>query len=431
MAELQTGESFYEILDGSIYDKVLLQAAEDLAKDGEVGYEAAKSLWTQVGDETGRVSEVDVRTMDYIMKRYKFERTAVYFLQEAVKLEKQSLKIKAKEAAKAAGMSPRRSPAKAPKGSPKAKATRTKEEPYTAILRITEEINQASSLSQVKRLQKQLEHLSPMKVSEAEEAEVTPAKAARKSRGPAKEEVGKLSAKKAAKVDAKVAKAGAKAAKAEVKAAKAAAKAAKAEAKAAKAEGGEVVMKKPAAGSLLKGESKKLALRKGKKAAEAEAPPSDAKAVKKRPAMGEKATAEVQKPMSVKVGKSELPVATKKLTRKTSNAGSDKGKDPPASPLRKGNKLKLTAKKLTRKTSNAGSDKGQGSPVKKLTRKSSAAGSDKGDEEASMKKPAAAKRALDGKDKSTGEPAMKRPAAAPTAAKRPVASMLDDAVNAD
>jgi len=425
---LQTGESFYEILDGSIYDKVLLQAAEDLAKDGEVGYEAAKSLWTQVGDETGRVSEVDVRTMDYIMKRYKFERTAMYFLQEAVKLEKQSLKIKAKEAAKAAGMSPRRSPAKAPKGSPKAKATRTKEEPYTAILRITEEINQASSLSQVKRLQKQLEHLSPMKVSEGDAAEVTPAKAARKSRGPAKEEG---PAKKAAKVDAKAAKAGAKAAKAEVKAAKAAAKAAKAGAKAAKAEGGEVVIKKPAAGSLLKGESKKLALRKGKKAAEAEAPPSDAKAVRKRPAMGEKAMAEVQEPMCIKVGKSKLPVATKKLTRKTSNAGSDKGKDPPASPLRKGNKLKLTTKKLTRKTSNAGSDKGQGSPVKKLTRKSSAAGSDRGDEEASMKKPAAAKRALDGKDKSTGEPAMKRPAAAPMAAKRPAASMLDDAVNAD
>lgn len=286
-------------------------------------------MWTQVGDETGRVSEVDVRTMDYIMQRYKFERTAVYFLQEAVKLEKQSLKVKAKQAAKAAGMSPRRSPAKAPKGSPKAKAARSKEEPFTAILRITEEINTATSLTQVKRLQKQLEHLSPMKAPEPGDSEaLTPAKLSappRKGRGPAKAEA-----------------------------------------------------EKPASVSLQKSESKKLAPRKAKKA-EDKGADGDVVAVRKRPAMVETAAQE-----------------------------------PPATPSRKGGKLKLAMKTLTRQPSDTLAGK-------RLTRKTSDVGSDKGEKEAQMKKPAAAKRSR-GKDKAADLPTMK---------KRPAAAALDDAINAD
>jgi len=183
-AELQTSESFYEILDGSIYDKSLLVAAEEIAKDGVIGYEDAKLLWTKVGSETGQVSDVDVRTVDYIKKRYKCEIQAKFFLDEAIKTAKRDLKVKIKEDAKALGSPVRKSPMKS-KSSPKGFKGDLKpgEDPYQAVLRITEEIGQATSLTAVQRLQKQLARLSPMKEKADGEVATPPKKSAGRGRG--------------------------------------------------------------------------------------------------------------------------------------------------------------------------------------------------------------------------------------------------------
>lgn len=162
---------FYQILDGIIFDKALLSDAEAAAADGKIGYEAAKFLWTKVGDETGHISEVDLRTVDYILAHHKLEDRALLFLQEALKIAKQEAKAKARADAKAAGISPVKSPKKSPRAQAKPNA-KAEEDPYTAIMRIQEAISSAGTISQVKRLTQQLEKYSPMKATKTLEEEV-------------------------------------------------------------------------------------------------------------------------------------------------------------------------------------------------------------------------------------------------------------------
>mmetsp|Transcript_50869 Transcript_50869/g.143200 ORF Transcript_50869/g.143200 Transcript_50869/m.143200 type:complete len:268 (-) Transcript_50869:63-866(-) len=161
MEATSSSGSFYEIIEGAIYNKELLAHAAAFATDGPIGVDAAKDLWKRTtaytGDDAGvsQISEVDLRTIDYITKHMSCDVVASLFLTEAMKAEAKSKP--------ALGMSPAKRKSLAA-GSPRGKATpggsaEKDFDPYAEIQRIEDEISKAKTPSRVEKLQHSLEKL--------------------------------------------------------------------------------------------------------------------------------------------------------------------------------------------------------------------------------------------------------------------------------
>lgn len=73
-------ESYYKVIDGTKYDRALLEAIEKYAADGQVGYPEARRLWEEAKDGRG-VTDTEKATLSYAMKTYKFTEKATKFLE--------------------------------------------------------------------------------------------------------------------------------------------------------------------------------------------------------------------------------------------------------------------------------------------------------------------------------------------------------------
>merc|ERR1712050_207577 len=73
--------SYYKVIDGTKYDRVLLEDAMRDAADGQVSYKEAKELFAEAQDGKG-LTGTEKDTFDYIMKTMKLTDKARKYLEK-------------------------------------------------------------------------------------------------------------------------------------------------------------------------------------------------------------------------------------------------------------------------------------------------------------------------------------------------------------
>jgi OOP family OmpA-OmpF porin len=71
--------SNYKTIKGVKYDKGLIEKAEKDAADGQISVKEAQGLWKDALDD-GKVTTIERRTLEYVLKEYKFTDKAAEFL---------------------------------------------------------------------------------------------------------------------------------------------------------------------------------------------------------------------------------------------------------------------------------------------------------------------------------------------------------------
>eukprot|EP00930_Biecheleria_cincta_P006993 TRINITY_DN10812_c0_g1_i2.p1 TRINITY_DN10812_c0_g1~~TRINITY_DN10812_c0_g1_i2.p1 ORF type:complete len:1686 (+),score=441.68 TRINITY_DN10812_c0_g1_i2:65-5122(+) len=89
MAPKKKAASYYKTVGGVKYDRQLLEQAEAAAADGQISVKDAKDLWKAASDGTG-VTEMERRTLQYILKEMKFTEKAAEFLRKQLRQRKGS-----------------------------------------------------------------------------------------------------------------------------------------------------------------------------------------------------------------------------------------------------------------------------------------------------------------------------------------------------
>jgi len=78
---VEKGHSYYKVIEGTRYDRELLNQAEAFAKDGQISFPEAQQLWESAQDGQG-VTDTEKGTLDYIVKHFKFTDKAASFMHE-------------------------------------------------------------------------------------------------------------------------------------------------------------------------------------------------------------------------------------------------------------------------------------------------------------------------------------------------------------
>jgi len=84
--------SYYKKIDGVDYDKAMLDAADESIKgrgDGRISHEDAKALFEKMKDG-GKITDTELRTLDYIYKHYKLTDAALKYIEESLAEYKKS-----------------------------------------------------------------------------------------------------------------------------------------------------------------------------------------------------------------------------------------------------------------------------------------------------------------------------------------------------
>lgn len=78
-AVAKRGQSYYKVIDGAKYDRELLDAAEDMAADGQISEQEMKDLWAQAEDGPG-ITPTEKRTLEHIRDTMKLTPNAQAFI---------------------------------------------------------------------------------------------------------------------------------------------------------------------------------------------------------------------------------------------------------------------------------------------------------------------------------------------------------------
>eukprot|EP00930_Biecheleria_cincta_P075433 TRINITY_DN625_c1_g1_i1.p1 TRINITY_DN625_c1_g1~~TRINITY_DN625_c1_g1_i1.p1 ORF type:complete len:975 (+),score=327.07 TRINITY_DN625_c1_g1_i1:85-3009(+) len=83
-AVAKRGQSYYKVIDGAKYDRELLDAAEDMAADGQISEQEMKDLWAQAEDGPG-ITPTEKRTLEHIRDTMKLTPNAQTFINSVMK----------------------------------------------------------------------------------------------------------------------------------------------------------------------------------------------------------------------------------------------------------------------------------------------------------------------------------------------------------
>lgn len=79
--DLKKGHSYYKVMNGTRYDREILNQAEAFAKDGQISFPEARRLWESAQDGQG-ITDTERETLEYITKHFKFTDKAASFMKD-------------------------------------------------------------------------------------------------------------------------------------------------------------------------------------------------------------------------------------------------------------------------------------------------------------------------------------------------------------